>query len=206
MLPIIVINLFIGYVGRGFIDNAAHLGGLLSGAAFAAAVEYRRPGERRGVAVAWRALQVLTLALVALGFVQAARNFHRSIQLATVHPVTLSDQSQVFLHYAATMNAVREKVDAVIKNHDLSNVGEVSQQALQVPAPDAQAVELRNRLLAILSSVASAAASASPSPGDGPRRPVAIDPKLVTEYEQWSAEYEEWMKGAVQAYTSVKSN
>ena len=28
MLPIIVINLIIGYLGRGFIDNAAHLGGL----------------------------------------------------------------------------------------------------------------------------------------------------------------------------------
>ncbi|MCM3903178.1 MAG: rhomboid family intramembrane serine protease, partial [Pyrinomonadaceae bacterium] len=29
MLPIIVINLFIGYLGRGVIDNAAHLGGLV---------------------------------------------------------------------------------------------------------------------------------------------------------------------------------
>jgi rhomboid protease GluP len=50
MLPIIVINLVIGFVGRGFIDNAAHLGGLLSGAALALAVDYRRPGERAGVA------------------------------------------------------------------------------------------------------------------------------------------------------------
>ena len=32
LLPMILINLFIGYVLRGFIDNAAHLGGLLSGA------------------------------------------------------------------------------------------------------------------------------------------------------------------------------
>src|SRR6185436_17481336 len=32
LLPMIMLNLFIGYVGRGFIDNAAHLGGLLSGA------------------------------------------------------------------------------------------------------------------------------------------------------------------------------
>ena len=29
LLPMIIINLFIGYLGRGFIDNAAHLGGLL---------------------------------------------------------------------------------------------------------------------------------------------------------------------------------
>ena len=30
LLPMIMLNLFIGYVGRGFIDNAAHLGGMLS--------------------------------------------------------------------------------------------------------------------------------------------------------------------------------
>jgi len=205
MLPIIVINLFIGYVGRGYIDNAAHLGGLLSGAALATAVEYRRPGERRGVAAAWRVLQVLALLLVAIGFVQAARNFHRSLQLATVHPV-LSNQTQAFLQYVAAMNAAREKVKAVIDNHDLSNVVEVSQRAVQAPAPDDKAVELRSRLVTILSNVATAAAAASPAPGDGPRRPAAIDPKLLAEYEQWSAEYDEWMKGAVQTYTDLKSN
>ena len=42
MLPIIVINLFIGYLGRGLIDNAAHLGGLVAGAALAA-TPARRP-------------------------------------------------------------------------------------------------------------------------------------------------------------------
>ncbi|HET8783953.1 MAG TPA: rhomboid family intramembrane serine protease, partial [Pyrinomonadaceae bacterium] len=43
MLPIIVINLVIGFLGRGVIDNAAHLGGLVTGAALAMAAEYRRP-------------------------------------------------------------------------------------------------------------------------------------------------------------------
>ena len=32
LIPMIVLNLFIGYLGRGLIDNAAHLGGLISGA------------------------------------------------------------------------------------------------------------------------------------------------------------------------------
>ena len=35
LLPIIFINLFIGFVGRSFIGNAAHLGGLFTGAALA---------------------------------------------------------------------------------------------------------------------------------------------------------------------------
>src|SRR5678815_4040749 len=63
MLPIIMINLFIGYIGRGFIDNAAHLGGLLSGAALAVVVQYRRPGERPSVATIWRALHVLAIGI-----------------------------------------------------------------------------------------------------------------------------------------------
>ena len=44
MLPIIFINLFIGFIGRGFIGNARILAGF-SGAALALFVDYRRPGE-----------------------------------------------------------------------------------------------------------------------------------------------------------------
>src|SRR5215510_4664932 len=53
MLPIILINLFIGYLGRGAIDNAAHLGGLISGSALALVVQYRRPGERTTMTATW---------------------------------------------------------------------------------------------------------------------------------------------------------
>src|SRR5258708_37419798 len=57
MLPIIMINLFIGYLGRGFIDNAAHLGGLVSGAILAFAVDYLRPAERTGIPVTCEVIQ-----------------------------------------------------------------------------------------------------------------------------------------------------
>jgi membrane associated rhomboid family serine protease len=75
MLPTILINLFIGYVGRGFIDNAAHLGGLVSGMALALVVGYKRPGGRGPVAVTWHALQFACLALVVVSFVMVARHF-----------------------------------------------------------------------------------------------------------------------------------
>src|SRR5437868_7595172 len=52
-------------LGRGFIDNAAHLGGMVSGALLALVVEYRRPGERSGVTITWTALQSAALVLVA---------------------------------------------------------------------------------------------------------------------------------------------
>jgi len=79
MLPIILINLFIGYAGRGFIDNAAHLGGLVSGMALALCVGYKRIGPRGPVAYAWHILQAACLALVALCFVMVARTFDQPL-------------------------------------------------------------------------------------------------------------------------------
>src|SRR4029079_5252471 len=75
MLPIIAINLFIGTVGRGIIDNAAHLGGLLSGAALAVVVQYRRPGERPSVATLWRVLETAAIVLVAVSFFKTVQHF-----------------------------------------------------------------------------------------------------------------------------------
>jgi rhomboid protease GluP len=75
MLPVILLNLGIGFVGRGFIDNAAHMGGLLSGAALAAVVSYKRPGQSSGVTIAWRVGQVLALLVVVVSFFFVARDF-----------------------------------------------------------------------------------------------------------------------------------
>jgi rhomboid protease GluP len=75
MLPVILLNLGIGFVGRGFIDNAAHMGGLLSGAALAAVVSYKRPGQSAGVTIAWRVGQVLALLVVVVSFFMVARTF-----------------------------------------------------------------------------------------------------------------------------------
>ncbi|PYS21047.1 MAG: hypothetical protein DMF72_18555 [Acidobacteria bacterium] len=75
MLPIILLNLAIGFVGRGIIDNAAHLGGLLSGAALAAVVSYKRPGQPASVTIAWRIGQIVALLVVAISFFMVAKNF-----------------------------------------------------------------------------------------------------------------------------------
>ena len=75
MLPVILLNLGIGFVGRGFIDNAAHMGGLLSGAALAAVVSYKRPGQSAGLTIAWRIGQIVALLVVAISFFMMARNF-----------------------------------------------------------------------------------------------------------------------------------
>jgi membrane associated rhomboid family serine protease len=79
LLPVILLNLFIGFMGRGFIDNAAHLGGLLSGAALALVLGYKRPGTRTSVTIFWRVLQVAGLVLVAVSFYLAARQIQFTI-------------------------------------------------------------------------------------------------------------------------------
>ncbi|PYS35733.1 MAG: hypothetical protein DMF75_02775 [Acidobacteria bacterium] len=75
MLPVILLNLGIGFLGRGIIDNAAHLGGLLSGAAIASVVSYKRPGTPASVTIAWRVWQIAALVLVGVCFFMVARRF-----------------------------------------------------------------------------------------------------------------------------------
>ncbi len=75
LLPVILLNLGIGFLARGVIDNAAHLGGLVSGAAIATLVSYKRPGQSTGVTIAWRVLQVAGLILGPICFFFAARHF-----------------------------------------------------------------------------------------------------------------------------------
>jgi membrane associated rhomboid family serine protease len=201
MLPIIFINLFIGFVGRSFIGNAAHLGGLFAGAALALFVDYRRPGARAGITTAWRTLQILCLILIAVGGYKVARNFGR--QVPAQARATPNANMLIFLNYVNAMNHVQEKVAAVIHNNDLSNLEAITESAMQAPVPDARASELRQRLLEILSRLAAAAAEASAPPENGPRRPPALDQKLVDEYTNWRKEYDEWLKGAAKAYTAA---
>ena len=198
MLPIIFINLFIGFLGRNFISNAAHLGGLLAGIALALFVDYRRPGARASITTAWRALQIVCLIVIALGAYNVARNFGRPVPaLARATP---NANTLIFLNYLNAMNQVQEKVSAVIHNNDLTNLERVTETVMQTPVPDARAAELRDRLLVILSRLASAAAEASPPPENTPARPPLLDQKLVDEYADWRKEYDQWLKSVVRTY------
>jgi len=201
LLPIIFINLFIGFLGRSVISNAAHLAGLFAGALLALLIDYRRPGSRVGVTTAWRALQIVCLIAIAFGAYKVVRNFNRP--LLGLARATPNANALIFLNYVNAMNGVQEKVSAVIHTNDLSNLEQVTQSAMQAPVPDARAAELRFRLLDILSRLAAAAAEASPPPENAPHRPPVIDPKLVDEYTNWRKEYDEWLKVAAKTYTGT---
>jgi membrane associated rhomboid family serine protease len=72
VLPVIVINLIIGFTIPA-IDNAAHIAGLLSGAALAAVVPFHKPGDE--TAGIYKTVQMLLIATVVLSFYQVARNY-----------------------------------------------------------------------------------------------------------------------------------
>jgi membrane associated rhomboid family serine protease len=182
MLPIIVINLVIGFVGRGFIDNAAHLGGLLAGAALALAVGYRRPGERSSIATIWKVLRAVSLIVVVLSFYKVVRNFNRPVPPSAQQ---LADaRLQTRLNFVLAMDLLQDQVTRLVHNKDATEVEAVVQRALQTPAPDSRAAELRDRLMDILTR--SAAARGNPQQLE----------KLDAEYQAWEKDYEEWFKGA----------
>jgi len=196
LLPVITINLFIGFLGRGFIDNAAHLGGLLSGAALALVVQYRRPGESQGSAITWRVLQVAAVGLLVLCFYKVARNFN-----APPPPLVLiqSTPRDVFLNYIQVMNHSHETIASVLYESDVSNVDPTVKNLEAVAAPDPRADELRKRLIELLAKVTTqAVASPSPSPTVGPRRGSKLDEKVIKEFESWQNDYNAWLKTAVQ--------
>jgi rhomboid protease GluP len=69
VLPVIVINLFIGF-SIEFIDNSAHIGGLLTGAALTLVIPYIAPGRER-VSKAGLLIIAICLAVIIYSFAQA---------------------------------------------------------------------------------------------------------------------------------------
>src|SRR5687767_77932 len=183
MLPIIIINLIIGYLGRRFIDNGARLGGLVTGTVLALAAEYRRPGDRTSVSVVWRILQALSLVIVVAGFYKVVRNFNRPVPPS---PQQIAKaRQQTFLNFVGGLNLLQEQLARVIHNDDVSQVEVTSQHVTDQPAPDARAAELRDQLMVILSKAVEAANNQEQR-----------DQSLTDEFNAWHEEYLEWFKGA----------
>jgi membrane associated rhomboid family serine protease len=190
LIPVIMINLFIGFLGRSFIDNAAHLGGMLSGAALALVVQYRRPGDSQGSAAVWRVLQIVAFLLIAICFWKVSRNFSRPLVQT---PVT---QRDIFLSYVNAMNHANETIAAILNEGDTSSVDPTLQALQAIQAPDPQADELRKRLIDLLVQ-STTQVVASPSPSPGPRPGSKLDPKLFKEFERWANDYNMWLKATI---------
>lgn len=190
MLPVIVINLFIGYIGRGMFDNAAHIGGLLSGAALALVVNYRRPGARTSISTVWRVLQVACILVTLVAFYKVVRYSAPTAEFAAVDEVyPLKDPKQlILLNYLAVMTRGQETAAIVIHDRNLNDVATVTQALVQAPVPDAKAGELRDRLVAVLTKLYNDVASKN-----GTNPPGEVDPKLIEERNSLLNDYDKWL-------------
>jgi rhomboid protease GluP len=73
VLPVIVINLVIGFSLGAFIDNAAHISGLLMGVALAAIIPFQKPGTE--TPSIFTTLQMALLATVVVCFYMVGKNY-----------------------------------------------------------------------------------------------------------------------------------
>lgn len=200
LLPMIFMNLFIGYVLRGFIDNAAHLGGLLSGALLALVVDYRRPGERSGIALVWRVVQVAAIALVAICFLMTVRHFNDPFPVELVGQ-TIETQNPEYVKYVKSMSDAQEAFIVATKDGNPGNLEKAIKDLDNAPHLDQKSDELRERLKSILirASEPRPAADATPVTGKDKLKPANLGKELA----DWQKDYEQWLRTDARSYSGL---
>ena len=208
LLPMIMLNLFIGFMGRGFIDNAAHLGGMVSGAMLALVVDYRRPGERSGIAVTWAVLQIAAIALVAVSFIKTAQHLQDPLPAFLVHespPAPVIDESnQKFVSYAKAMSDAQEAF-YLVKEGDVARADSAVKALDSAPQLDPTANQLREKLKTLLGRAKDLAVAAKNSESPPAKRAAnKAQQDLTTDFTSWSKDYNTWLKTSGRKYGGIE--
>lgn len=189
LLPTLFINLFIGYVARQYIDNAAHLGGLVAGMGLALAVGYKRPGARGPVARAWHAAQVVCLALVAVSFVMVARHFNAP-------PPRLSHLKELALgkspvpRFIEAINGGQNALTAFTERGDAGALEAAATRLEQAPALAPEADALREELKAFVARARDTAGDQSLPQSERDERLH----RLAADLHGWQERFDQWVK------------
>jgi membrane associated rhomboid family serine protease len=197
LLPMILMNLFIGYLGRGFIDNAAHLGGFFAGALVALFVGYKRPGERGTVAVIWHILQLASLALVALSFLMVERHFPSQLSISDEAQTNSERQRQS--RVAAYLKAVNDGEKAFVEAFNSNEQGAFDpaiKELKEAPPLDEKADALRGELVSLLERLR----ELGPKPLKGTTRQIEERNKLGADFQVWQEKHIEWAKANREKY------
>lgn len=193
MLPTILLNIFIGYIVP-VIDNAAHLGGMVAGAAMALIVGYKRPSEERApVAIFWHALQIAALALVVVSFLFVARNFTNPVPTPgdASSRVTIPDTASVE-GYRGAMNDGQSAFNAAFNTNDAAAAERAIEKLNNASSLGEQPDALRDDLRRLLERARDRAGLS----GDARRTPraTAEGEQLATDYEAWQERFVRWLR------------
>jgi rhomboid protease GluP len=192
MLPTILINLFVGYVARGFIDNAAHLGGLASGMALALFVGYKRPGTRGAVAVAWHAAQAACLALVLVSFVMVVRHFDApapSLSNIGERVKTVGSRPAPVAPYVEAVNAGQNALMRFGRG-DAAGLAPALEQLEKAPSLSPKADALRDDLKGIVTRARDTAGEQKLKPAEREQRMKQLSHDLGA----WQDEFARWVE------------
>jgi membrane associated rhomboid family serine protease len=202
LLPMIMLNLFIGYLGRGFIDNAAHLGGLASGAALALLVGYKRPGEPASVAVFWHILQTAALLLVAVSFMMVARHLHDPLPPFDLmeEDSSSSASSRDVANYLKAVNDGQQAFLNAFNEGDVSAINPAIKALDDAPRLDEKATALRDELKTLLLGARELAGS---NEQRDQRRNTPQRKKLSSEFQAWQEKNLEWARANSKKYGLV---
>ncbi len=202
LVPMIMLNLFIGYIGRGLIDNAAHLGGLVSGAALALVVGYRRPGERSGIAFTWQAFQYLAIAVVAVSFLLVTLHFRDPLPgLVTAQAgQTSADSVTDFVVFAHAMNKAQEAFYGALQDGNTNSVDDALKNLESAPPLDEKSDELKETLRQLLLEARKLHSNPQPSAGGNAQ---LQQQDLIRAFVSWSRQYNQWLKTSGKRYSGL---
>jgi membrane associated rhomboid family serine protease len=191
LLPTLLINLFIGYVARGFIDNAAHLGGLVSGMGLALVVGYKRPGTRASVAHAWHGAQAACLALVVISFVMVARHFDapppRLDNLS--QRAKTADAKPPTRPFTEAINAGRNALLRFFEQSESDALAPAAERLEKAPSLSPEADALRDDLKTLALRARDIANDKALKPQEREER----TRQLGTDYDGWNGRFDQWM-------------
>jgi membrane associated rhomboid family serine protease len=178
LFPIILINLGIGFWGRSFIENSAHLGGLISGIGLALVIDYQRANRSTTWDGIWRVLQGLALAVVVVSFFMVWRHYSPPPKQESITAFMVSvNQGQ------RAMDFFPDKVDAAGLEKAQSDLG-----ALPHITPSADhLVQGLRALLQRAQKLQPAATAKTISPADQ-----ALLTSLTNDYTAWAKERDAW--------------
>jgi rhomboid protease GluP len=205
VLPIIAINLVFGFSVR-IVDNAAHIGGLLSGVALALAVPYMRPNEKLTPLV-WRALQMICLVVIFVSFVDAFRNYNgpqltfsnltrRPAPSVVTYFDRMKDGDRLLGESFKSLVAALERGNrAADVKPAIDSVERGIRAVNSAPRIDAQAEQYRARLLDLLTrqkNILSEFAQSSPKNRD---RLTEEEGEVIDQRGQFLSDYSKWLPG-----------